>query len=185
MTDYQTLIDSCKAGDAKSQRILYDLFKARLMGLCRRYSRNREEAQDILQESFIRIFNRIGQVTSSGKLESWMKAVAVRTAINHYHKYRVQGQLFLSVKEEDLAFHGPSQPAHFSDNYLVKVVNELPDGCRMVFNLFCVEGYSHTEIAGMLQISEGTSRSQLHHAKFLLKAKLRCQNLEHYYEKFA
>lgn len=76
-------------------------------------------------------------------------------------------------------------PDHLDDEYLVSLVNNLPDGCRLVFNLYSVEGYSHSEIADMLKISEGTSRSQFHHAKHLLKKKLKCQTLVHYYEKFA
>jgi RNA polymerase sigma factor (sigma-70 family) len=81
MTDSYDLFEHCKRGDAKAQGILYDLFKGKLMGLCRRYTRNREEAQDILQETFVRIFTKIDQLESPEKFESWMKAIAVRTAI--------------------------------------------------------------------------------------------------------
>jgi len=180
------LFEQCRKGDAKAQRILYDLFKARLMGLCRRYTRSREEAQDVLQESFIKIFRNMNQLESSEKLESWMKAIVVRTSINHYHKFKTKTMLFSPVDELNGGEENyPDTLNEVSDDYLVSLVNALPDGCRMVFNLFAVEGYSHAEIAGMLSISEGTSRSQLHHAKFLLKGKLNCQNLEHYYEKFA
>lgn len=180
------LIQQCRKGDAKAQRILYDLFSARLMGLCRRYTRDREEAQDILQESFIKIFKNFAQLESSEKLESWMKAIVVRTAINHYHKLKSHAMLFSPVEdiqqEEEVS---SSSLEDITDEYLVSLINELPDGCRMVFNLFAIEGYSHAEIAVMLSISEGTSRSQFHHAKYLLKEKLKCQNLVHYYEKFA
>jgi len=177
--------EQCKKGDAKAQRILYDLFKGKLMGLCRRYTQNREEAKDVLQETFIKIFTRIEQLESPDKLESWMKSVAVRTAINHYHKTKNHNILFTNQTEEtdkggeEIAVH------NLSDEYLVKIVNELPDGCRMVFNLSAIEGYSHAEIGEMLHISEGTSRSQFHHAKQLLREKLKCQSLAHYYEKLA
>lgn len=186
MNNYYDLFTRCKQGDAKAQRILYDLFKARLMGLCRRYTRNREEAQDILQESFIRIFRNIHQLETSDKLESWMKTVAVNTAISHYHRTKKHELLFSiegkeNVTDENLLQHVQA----FSDGFLVSLVNELPDGCRMVFNLFAVEGYSHAEIAEKLKITDGTSRSQLHHAKYLLKEKLKCQDMAHYYEKFA
>jgi RNA polymerase sigma-70 factor (ECF subfamily) len=86
-----------------------------------------------------------------------------------------------NVSDENLLQHVQT----FSDGFLVSLVNELPDGCRMVFNLFAIEGYSHAEIAERLRITEGTSRSQLHHAKYLLKEKLKCQDMAHYYEKFA
>jgi len=180
------LFARCKKGDAKAQRILYDLFKAKLMGLCRRYTRDRVEAQDILQETFIKIFNYIHQLETSEKLESWMKSIAVNTAISHYHKTK-KHQLFFSSDEipQTAGSDHVQQAQTFSDEFLVSVVNGLPDGCRMIFNLFAIEGYSHSEIAALLQITEGTSRSQLHYAKYLLKEKLKCQDLAHYYEKFA
>jgi RNA polymerase sigma-70 factor (ECF subfamily) len=86
-----------------------------------------------------------------------------------------------SISDQNLL----QQVQTFSDGFLLSLVNTLPDGCRMVFNLYAIEGYSHAEIAEKLQITEGTSRSQLHHAKFLLKEKLKCQDMAHYYEKFA
>ncbi|MBL7858810.1 MAG: sigma-70 family RNA polymerase sigma factor [Cyclobacteriaceae bacterium] len=183
----KTLLDlytQCKAGDAKAQRILYDLFKGRLMGLCRRYTRNREEAQDVLQEAFIKIFSNVDQLDAPEKLESWMKAIVVRTAISAFHATKNKMLLFSTSEraEEQEDFQSLES---VSDAYLISLVNALPDGCRIVFNLFAIEGYSHAEIANMLSISEGTSRSQLHHAKYLLKEKLKCQNLAHYYEKFA
>jgi RNA polymerase sigma-70 factor (ECF subfamily) len=180
------LFEQCKKEDARAQRILYDLFKGKLMGLCRRYTRNREEAQDVLQETFIRIFTRISQLESPEKFEAWMKSIAVRTAINHYHKTKVQNLMFSKidagkndVNSADITIE------NLTDEHLVNLINDLPEGCRMVFNLFAVEGYSHAEVAEMLQISESTSRSQLHHARFLLREKLKCQSLASYYEKFA
>jgi RNA polymerase sigma factor (sigma-70 family) len=184
MQDLTYLWRLCGQGDAKAQRILYDLFKGRLMGICRRYTKNREEAQDVLQEVFVRIFTKIGQLEAPEKLVSWMKSIAIHTAINHYHKTKNDKLVFLEPPEEDA---GPAIPPidNFSDDYLISLVNDLPDGCRMVFNLFVVEGYSHSEIAALLGIGEGTSRSQLFHAKLLLKAKLHCEDLTNYYEKYA
>lgn len=184
MPDTYDLFELCKKKDAKAQRILYDLFKNRLMGLCRRYAKNREEAQDILQETFIRIFTKICQLESPEKLESWMKSIAVHTAINHYYRAKTRQLLFAPPSDDDSAVPVPAIE-NFSDDHLISLVNQLPDGCRIVFNLFVVEGYSHAEIADMLKIGESTSRSQLHHAKLLLKDKLKCHSLAHYYEKFA
>src|SRR6218665_3264752 len=174
------LFDLCKKKEARAQRVLYDLCKARLLGLTRRYTRSLEEAQDVLQESFIKIFLRFDQLESSDKMESWMKTVVVHTAINHFH--RSKNQQWMMVREEDTPAQNQQyyNPDHFNDEYLVACVNELPDGCRVVFNLYAIEGYSHREIADMLKVSEGTSRSQYHHAKELLKRKLKCSNLVHY-----
>lgn len=182
---HQELFEQCKRNDSRAQRALYDLFKARLMGLCRRYARDREDAQDMLQETFIKIFSRMHQVESAIKLESWMKSVAVRTAIDHYHRKK-RSDIFVSPSEEyDVA--GTAYEIiidNLTDEYLVRIINDLPEGCRLVFNLNVVEGYDHAEIAGMLNISESTSRSQLHYAKQLLKEKLNRLGITHY-EKFA
>src|SRR5688572_2599943 len=99
MHSHYDIFEGCKKGDAKSQRILFDLFKGKLMGLCRRYTQNKEEAQDVLQEAFIRIFTHLGQLKSSEKLESWMKSVTVRTAINYYHKGKGRALMFSQVDE--------------------------------------------------------------------------------------
>jgi RNA polymerase sigma factor (sigma-70 family) len=186
MHSHYDIFERCKKEDAKAQRILYDIFSGKLMGLCRRYTRSRDEAQDILQEAFIRIFTHFHQLKSSDKMESWMKSIAVRTAINYYHKRKGHGLLFTNI--ETISYEPPANEesiASFTDEYLISLVNGLPDGCRIIFNMFAIEGYSHGEIAEMLHISEGTSRSQFHHAKYLLKEKLNCQNLIHYYEKFS
>ena len=188
MQEYYDLFTKCKKEDAKAQRILYDLFKGKLMGLCRRYTRDKEAAQDVLQEAFIRIFKSLHQLESPEKLESWMKSVTVNTAINHYHRTKRRELIFPLHQETDNGSGATVTWEHVQelpDEFLVALVNTLPEGCRMVFNLFAVEGYSHAEIAEKLRITEGTSRSQLHHAKYLLKEKLKCHDLAHYYEKFA
>jgi RNA polymerase sigma-70 factor (ECF subfamily) len=186
MRSYYDIFEQCKKADARAQRILYDLFKGKLMGLCRRYTQSKEEAQDVLQEAFIRIFTHFHQLKSSEKLEGWMKSITVRTAINYYHKGKGRALMFSNM--EDLASRYIADKTSLqdvTDEHLISLVNALPDGCRIVFNMFAIEGFSHAEIAEMLRISEGTSRSQFYHAKHLLKEKLKCQNLIHYYEKFS
>jgi RNA polymerase sigma-70 factor (ECF subfamily) len=181
----QNLFDQCKRNERTAQRALYDLFKPKLMGLCRRYAHHREDAQDMLQDAFVKIFNKLHQVESVDKLESWMKSVAVRTAIDHYHirkKVTLQPYSARDMEVHDLDYELVLE--NLSDEYLVSLINELPEGCRMIFNLFEVEGYSHAEISALLSISEGTSRSQLHHAKYLLKQKLSRMGINRY-EKFA
>lgn len=167
------LFDRCKRNESKAQRALYDLFKARLMGLCRRYTRHRDDAQDVLQESFIKIFSKLHQVDSAEKLESWMKTITVRTAIDQFHKTKRLDLQSLSDKEFEVSDMDYDLILdNLSDEYLIQAIHSLPEGCRMVFNLFEVEGYAHAEIAELLSVSENTSRSQLHHAKYLLKQKL-------------
>jgi RNA polymerase sigma-70 factor (ECF subfamily) len=183
MHQHKDLLAGCHKEDAQSQRILYDLFKARLMGLCRRYTNNREEAKDVLQESFIKIFRKIRHVSEPEKLESWMKSIVVNTAIDHFRKKNVLKFETINDAVVDEAIGNPEQPVN--DEILVTMVNQLPDGCRVVFNLYVVEGYSHAEISSMLDISEGTSRSQLNYAKLVLKNKLKCHDVTQYYEKFA
>jgi RNA polymerase sigma-70 factor (ECF subfamily) len=148
------LFTRCKRNDHKAQRALYDHYKARLMGLCRRYARSREDAQDILQETFIKIFTKISQVESIEKLEGWMKSVAVHTAIDHYHKMKRNEQpAYSAVEYEYPAADYNMILDQLSDELLINIVNELPEGARMIFNLFEVEGYSHSEIAAMLNIN--------------------------------
>lgn len=186
MSRHYDIFEGCKKGDPQAQRVLYDLFKGKLMGLCRRYADSREEAQDVLQESFIKIFTKIHQLDTSESLEPWMKSIVVRTAIDHYHKQKAREIIFDRIDEKTVQVEGHSGSFHtITDEFLIQIINALPAGCRIVFNLFAVEGYSHAEIAEMLGITEGTSRSQYHYAKALLKEKLKSENLVEYYEKLA
>lgn len=184
MSDIQELYDKCLQGNDRARKELYDRYKSRLMGLCRRYTKNREVAEDVLQESFIKIFTKFHQVESAAKLEGWLKSVVVRTAIDQYHRDQKQRNLFddrlESIDQTNLA-----SITSIGDDELIAMINRLPDKCRMVFNLFEIEGYAHTEISVMLGITESTSRSQLHYAKSLLKEKLRGSANPNVYEKLA
>ncbi len=186
MSRHYDIFERCKKNDPQAQRLLYDLFKGKLMGLCRRYAASREEAQDVLQESFIKIFTKINQLETSDKLESWMKSVVVRTAIDQYHKQKARHVIFDRIEQEAFAVEDQLSSLNtVTDEFLIQAVNSLPSGCRMVFNLFAIEGYSHAEIALLLEVTEGTSRSQYHHARVLLKEKLKSETLVEYYEKLA
>jgi RNA polymerase sigma factor (sigma-70 family) len=182
---HKALLDSCRKGDAKAQKILYDLFKARLMGLCRRYASCKEDAQDILQETFIKIFQKVNQLEDAEKLESWMKRIAVNTAINHYQRNTKRND---TLRYDDIEDSGEEPQIDsmldVSDQYLIAIINELPDTQRLVFNLFEIEGYNHQEIAELLMIGEGTSRSRLFFAKQSLKEKLSKIGISRY-EKYA
>ena len=183
MKDLQQLVIDCKRRDSRAQRELYDRYKARLMGVCRRYASSREEAQDILQDVFVKIFTKIEQLDSSERLEGWMVRIAINTAVNYYRSNK--RNLFEDI-ENVYTDSGDYEVilSKITDDYLIKLINELPDGCRLVFNLFVVEGYNHMEIAGMLRITESTSRSQLVYAKKILKEKLNSVGVM-YYERYA
>jgi RNA polymerase sigma-70 factor (ECF subfamily) len=183
MTEITQLVAQCKKYDARAQRELYDRYKARLMGVCRRYASRREEAQDILQEVFIKVFTRIHQLDSAERLEGWMLRIAVNTSVNYYRNNK--RNLFEDISEVPIE-SGDYEIllSKISDEFLLKLINTLPDGCRIVFNLFIVEGYNHAEIAGMLKVTESTSRSQLVYAKKILKEKLNSAGVM-YYERYA
>ena len=168
-----TQLALCQNKDSKSQRELYELYKANVMGVCRRYSKNKEGAEDLFQEVFIRVFQNISQLNDIERLEQWIRRITVNTAVNSYHKNKNHQHA-----EERNGYHHQNDDyelilSQFSDEMLIKLINELPDGYRMVFNLHEVEGYNHAEIGELLHISEATSRSQLNRAKQTLKSKLK------------
>lgn len=178
----EQLVGLCKENKADAQRQLYELYKNRLMGVCRRYCRSWEEAQDVLQDAFYKILTRIKDVEAS-KLEPWMMKVTIHTAISHYndrikkHNTVKIEELHSVVNDEEIIV------SDLANDDILNAVNALPDGARVVFNLFAIEGYSHAEIAKSLNISEGTSRSQFHYAKSLLKSRLKKTPAVH--EKYA
>lgn len=170
----------CQTKDAKAQWELYDLYKAKIMGVSRRYTKNKEEAEDVFQEVFIRVFQNINQLNDPERLEQWLMRIAVNTAVNYYHKNKRHQHV-----EERNGYHYQNEEyelilSHFSDEILIKLINELPEGYRMVFNLHEVEGYSHAEIGELLQISEVTSRSQLNRGKQTLKNRLKAFGIVKY-----
>jgi RNA polymerase sigma factor (sigma-70 family) len=167
------IIKGCAKHDRKAQQMLYDKYSRFLLGVCMRYATDRSEAEDILQDSFLKIFFSIGDFSGTGSFAGWMRKVAVNTSITHYHKnlkhrYHIEIEEYVSVEtgtssfEEDL----------FTSDELFKVMNDLPAGYRMVFNLYAVEGYKHKEIAEMLGIDTNTSKSQYSRAKAVLRDKL-------------
>ncbi|QHW00516.1 RNA polymerase sigma factor [Spirosoma endbachense] len=178
MTDLE-LLRACQRNDPRAQTVLYQRFKGRLMGLHRRYARNRPEAEDMFQEGFIRIFQQLHTIEQPERMLHWMKRVMVNTAINAYHKNQQQryetdrlddiGEAALECSTHDYR----DTFARLSADEVAKLVHELPDGYRMVFKLHVMDGYNHPEIAQLLDISEGTSKSQLVRAKNSLKVKLK------------
>ncbi len=144
------------------------------MGLCRRYARSKAEAEDMFQEGFIRIFQQIHTIEQPDRLLHWMKRVMVNTAINWYHKHHhEQAETDYEEAFETSTNDHVELLARISTEELLQLVQQMAHGYRMVFNLFVIDGYTHPEIARMLGISEGTSKSQLARAKDVLKEKLK------------
>ncbi len=172
MSDPQ-IIELCAKHDRKAQQELYDKYSRLLLGVCLRYATDKAEAEDILQDSFLKIFFSIKDYTGSGSFIGWLRKVAVNTAITHYHKnlkyrYHVEIEEYVSIETGVTSF----EEDFFTSDELYKVLNELPAGYRMVFNLYAVEGYKHKEIAEMLGIDTNTSKSQYSRAKAVIRDKL-------------
>lgn len=166
------LLDGCLRRDSKAQAALYHKYKGRFFGICRRYTQSKEEAEDIFQDAFVKVFLNLKELRSADQLSAWIRRVLVNVCIDYYHK-RITYVDISDVPETASAnWQSDSVISKMNNQELLSLVNELPDGARMVFNLFVIDGYGHQEIAQMLSISEGTSKSQLFFAKKLLKKKL-------------
>lgn len=171
MPDHKEIIEACIRGERKAQRDFYDLYSRRLFFVCMRYAQSDQEAEDILQESFIKIFNGLGKFRGDSRLEYWMKRIVVNTALNH-RRNKMYMYPMVDVEEVEHKIEYDQVLSELHHDELLKMVRSLPSGSRVVFNLYAVEGYSHKEIAEMVGISEGTSKSQYFRAKELLKQKL-------------
>lgn len=167
MTEFE-IIEGCKNKDPRSQRALFDRFAGKMMGVCLRYANDAAEAEDMLQDAFLRIFQHIDQFKFEGAFEGWVRRVVVNAAIRTIERKKIQ------YKElEENMYDVPRVEAtaynHLNQEELLKLINQLPDGYRIVFNLSAIEGYSHEEIGAMLNIQPGTSRSQLVKARKMLQ----------------
>ncbi len=163
------LINKCKLKDRKAQSEIYQLYTGKLFALCLKYSRNYQEAQDNLQNGFITIFNKIEQYNFKGSFEGWLKRIIINTALQTYREKNVLNLVTEEIPEEvDVEI----DEEHVSLDFLLKLIQELPNRYRLVFNLYVLDGYSHREIATMLNISEGTSKSNLSRARVILRDKI-------------
>ncbi|WP_027126195.1 RNA polymerase sigma factor [Gelidibacter mesophilus] len=168
----EQLIISCKKNDAKAQSQIYKLFSSKLFSLCLKYSKNYAEAQDNLQDAFVTIFKKMDQFSHKGSLEGWMKRITINTALQRYRSVGVF-DLVNEAQIEDVEVEIDEET--ISLDFLLGIIQELPDRYRLVFNLYVLDGYSHQEVAEMLDISTGTSKSNLSRARMILKEKI-----EHY-----
>jgi RNA polymerase sigma factor (sigma-70 family) len=163
------LIQGCIDGDRHSQTQLYELFASTMFVVCLRYSANREEAEEILQEGFLKVFEFIHQFRFEGSFEGWMRKIMVNCALQ---KYRNKQQLYALVNIEVTNFdhlYNDEIITQLSTKELLGMVQALPPACRMVFNLYVFEGMKHREIAEYLGVSEGTSKSNLFDARRILQ----------------
>ena len=166
------LIERCVAHDPKAQEYLYKRFSRKMYGVCLRFARNTLEADDILQEAFIKIFTYLKDFRHEGALEGWIRRTVINTAINYYNS-RVNDWSETTIDKAE-AYQATAEDIldRISTNDLLNLIQELPEGYRMVFNLYVIEGYNHQEIAEMLHISENTSKSQLSRARMSLQDRL-------------
>ena len=169
MTDIE-LIKACQAKNPKAQELLYNRYAGRLMGICMRYGAGKDEAKDIFQEAFIKVFENINKVTQVETLNAWIKRIVINTAINHYHqqqkRYTALPELYPETAFDDAHERIIDQ---LSQEELLNLIQKLPAGYKFVFNLYAIEGYSHKEIAEMMQTSESNSKNQYAKAKKALQ----------------
>ena len=176
MFDEQTILKGCREGKRNAQKQLYEKFVSSMFTVCLRYARSRDEAEDLLQEGFLRIFQNINSFRQQGSFEGWMKRIMVNHALNQHKKSR-KSPFFEDVDEvseselltfqDDQEVNSPVPPEK-----LLELIQSLPEGYRMVFNLYVFEDYSHKEIASSLNITENTSKTQLMKARRHLKKKI-------------
>ncbi len=168
MTD-QDLIKECIDNNPKAQKELYDRFASKMMGVSYRYANSQEEAKDILQDAFIKVFGRIGSFKKEGSLEGWIRRIVVNTALDNIRKRKKDKQNVSLTEAEHLASNKDYIIENLSAEDLLQMLKTIPIGYRTVFNLYAIEGYSHKEIADSLGITENTSKSQYSRAKAFLR----------------
>jgi RNA polymerase sigma-70 factor (ECF subfamily) len=164
MTDEQ-IASGCKSSDAIAQKALYDKFSRKMFGVCLRYAKGREEAEDFLQEGMITVFQRISSFNQGGSLEGWVRRVVVNTCLEHLRKQKLQ---WVNIDEVEESAEDGFTMEKINIKDLLEVINSLPTGFKAVFNLYAIEGFTHKEISELLSISEGTSKSQYARAKAVL-----------------
>ncbi len=144
-----------------------------MLGVCHRYARNSADAEDILQDAFIKVFDKIHQFKFEGSFEGWIRRIVVNTALKKYSLRRYEKEVVgYEVKDKDENILEPSAYSHLTEKELLDLINSLPDGYRVIFNLYVIEGFQHDEIAEMLGIQPGTSRSQLVKARNMLQRQI-------------
>jgi RNA polymerase sigma-70 factor (ECF subfamily) len=185
MTDFDKLVKDCLKGRREAQRQLYDHFADVMLAVCYRYTKSLADAEDVLQEGFIKVFTHLAQYKSEGELGAWIRRIMVNTAINYLKKHRrYQSELsFTDNSMHPVVFENPEM--NMSVKELADLIRQLPPGFQTIFNLHAVEGYTHVEIGEMLGIHEGTSRSQYARARALLISWIKKNDVDNKIESYA
>ncbi|WP_299202532.1 RNA polymerase sigma factor [Brumimicrobium sp.] len=176
--DDETLVQKCISGNAEAQRKLFDRFSPLMLGVAMRYIKDKERSEDVLQDGFIKVFKNLHRFEHKGSLEGWIRRIIVNTALDQIRKYKKEQT---NVELDDSPFEIVQKSdavERLQAEVLMEIVQELPDGYRIVFNMFAIEGYSHKEIAEQLNITESTSKSQYSRAKSVLRKTLKKYNIE-------
>ena len=170
MTDKE-LIDGCIREDRHFQKMLVQRFAGKMMTVCRRYARHQMEAEDMVQETFIKVFDNITSFGFKGSFEGWIRRIAVNIALKKVKKFSFQNEKIGMEKLPEISLD-PAVLAQLHEEEILKLIAGLPEGYRLVFNLYVIEGFSHREIAKNLNIEESTSRSQLLKARKMLQVRI-------------
>ena len=163
------LYQQCIAGEPKAQEALFNLYAPKMLGVCFRYTRSIMEAEDVLQEGFIKVFKYLNSFKNEGSLEGWIRKIMVNTSLNHIKKNKHIAEELEIEKAIGLEADHDTAIQNYDSKLIMEALQALPDGYRVILNLFAIEGYSHKEIADSLGIAESTSRSQFLRAKVVLK----------------
>ncbi|MDX2190651.1 MAG: RNA polymerase sigma factor [Bacteroidota bacterium] len=167
-SEIDKIVEGCIKGDKACQKLLYKRLSPKLMGVCTRYIRSRVEAEDCLQESFIKIFSSLSNYKKDGVIEAWARRITVNTLLNYLEKnkkYNFHSDIDETIEMESISL---KQPNNIESEELIMIINQLPELYKVIFNLHAIEGYSHKEISVQLNIPESTSRSYLSRAKEML-----------------
>ncbi|MCL1938958.1 MAG: sigma-70 family RNA polymerase sigma factor [Candidatus Azobacteroides sp.] len=173
-SDQQVIIAGCKGNNSWARKKLYELYAPAMLGICVRYVNEKEAARDILQEGFIKVFTKIKDYSGAGSFEGWMKKIFIMSALEYLRSTKeFRSSVRLDDYEETDDQVDPEVVEQLSADEILRCVNELPFGLKTVFNMYAVEGYSHSEIGQLLNIEESSSRSQFTRAKQLLQVKIK------------
>jgi RNA polymerase sigma-70 factor (ECF subfamily) len=170
--DDATLVKECVKGNAKAQHMLFERFSRKMLGVCLRYSKKLEEAEDVLQDGFIKVFSNLKDFTNEGSLEGWIRRIMVNTALDSIRKNtKFLKDISIDVVDFQIGNNDYTIEKMNAED-LLSLINSMPEGYKVVFNMYAIEGYKHNDIATTLGISESTSKSQYLRAKGYLRAKL-------------
>ncbi|AQG82092.1 RNA polymerase sigma factor [Spirosoma montaniterrae] len=181
-TTENQLVAALKRGESRAHKVVYERFAGKMLAVCTRYCANRSDAEEVMLDGFMRVFEKIGQFREDGSFEGWIRRIMVTESLMFLRKNRQWRQeipLDNVTAEPDYAWADTA----INENDLLRIVGQLPDGYRTVFNLYAIEGYSHAEIAEMLGINEGTSKSQLSRARTMLQSLVKKTEQEQYERK--